>query len=106
MSHHLQPLAYDTLRIVIGNVAVRHVQKRTSKSKDDINSNKYEGKFKDIIVSFLNTIESFKSPLKETLIILQNLAEGNLTQMMNGDYRGDFDKLKDTTNATINSLMI
>jgi len=70
----------------------------------DINSNKYEGKFKDIIVSFLNTIESFKSPLKETLIILQNLAEGNLTQMMNGDYRGDFDKLKDTTNATINSL--
>jgi len=70
----------------------------------DVDLSKYEGEFKDIIVSFLNTIESFKSPLKEMLNILQNLADGNLTQMMNGDYRGDFARLKDTTNATINSL--
>ncbi|HPD33719.1 MAG TPA: methyl-accepting chemotaxis protein, partial [Candidatus Kapabacteria bacterium] len=70
----------------------------------EVDSSKYEGEFKDIIVSFLNTIESFKSPIKEMLNILQNLADGNLTQMMNGDYRGDFARLKDTTNATINSL--
>lgn len=64
----------------------------------------YQGEYKNIIQAFLNTIDSFKTPMIELSEVLNNMSEGNLTKMMNGEYNGDFARLKDIVNSTVNSL--
>ena len=77
---------------VKGNLIVR--------AKED----KFSGVFKDIIHGMNNTMDAIQKPLSEISSVLSDVAEGDFTVSMAGDYMGDFGSIKDAINNTIVSV--
>ena len=67
-------------------------------------SEKFEGNWKIIVEGINNTIEAFIDPMYEAIEILEHLAEGDLTVKIKSDYGGDFAKIKNSLNKTIDNL--
>ncbi|MDR3627745.1 MAG: HAMP domain-containing protein, partial [Ignavibacteriaceae bacterium] len=65
---------------------------------------KFEGSYKEVIKGMNSTIMAVLSPMEETILILQEMANKDLSDTIKGDYKGDFAKIKDTMNFTLNSL--
>lgn len=65
---------------------------------------RFQGGYRDIIVGMNNTIESILRPVNEAVGCLAEMAQGNLTRDVTGDYRGDHMKMKDSLNSTLSSL--
>ena len=68
------------------------------------NTQKINFEFRPIIQGFNDVIDAFYRPVNETMGIMEKIEKGDLTDRMKGDYRGDFSKLKDTINNSLNSL--
>jgi methyl-accepting chemotaxis protein len=49
-------------------------------------------------------VKTCSESLNETASVLNSLSQGNLTQMITGDYEGTFEKLKNDVNTTVESL--
>jgi methyl-accepting chemotaxis protein len=65
---------------------------------------KFEGGYKEIIQGMNRTMDAVVKPIEEASDVLQEMAKGSLTVNMNGDYRGDYNKIKNDINATIKSF--
>lgn len=65
---------------------------------------KFEGGYKEIIRGFNKTIDVSVEPIHESLIVLQEMANGNMQAEVKGDYKGDHAKIKDSINNTIISF--
>ena len=65
---------------------------------------KHQGDFRRIIEGVNNTLDAFIGPVEESAAVLNEMAKGNLTVMVEGDYRGDFAQIKVALNDTITSL--
>jgi len=65
---------------------------------------KFEGGYKEIIKGFNKTMDAVAEPIQESSAVLQEMAKGNLTISMQGDYRGDYAKIKEDLNLTISSF--
>ncbi|MBV7276927.1 HAMP domain-containing protein, partial [Clostridium sp. PL3] len=68
------------------------------------NAEKFEGGYKEIIEGMNNTIDSIVKPIQEASVVLQEMAKGNLTIAVNGDYKGEHAKIKDNLNFAISSF--
>ena len=62
------------------------------------------GDYQKIISGFNRTLDLVIAPINETIAVFKRLAEGDLTQAMTGDYRGDFDVLKTALNESLRSI--
>lgn len=69
-----------------------------------INIDKYEGFMREIAGGVNKLMDSVVEPIKETARVVQALAEGDLTQAMDGDYQGQFADLKEAVNSSIFNL--
>ncbi len=65
---------------------------------------KFQGKWKGIVDGINNTMEAFIGPIYEALEVLKHLSQGDLTVKITSDYNGDFAKIKNSLNKTIDSL--
>jgi methyl-accepting chemotaxis protein len=64
--------------------------------------NKFDFAFyADMVKGVNNMMDSVVLPVNETINSVTAMAAGNLDVNMNGDYKGDFAKLKDSVNQTI-----
>lgn len=77
---------------VNGNLGVRG---------DDL---KFEGGFREIIQGINKTLDAVAQPLGEASAVLQEMAQGNLSLSMDGEYQGEFAKMKGAFNGTIHSF--
>lgn len=68
------------------------------------NTDKFEGGYKDIIAGMNRTMDAIAQPVNEASTVMQEMAKGNLTVSMTGDYKGDYLKLKDSLNYSIESF--
>ncbi len=66
--------------------------------------NKHEGVFRDIIIDFDNTLDAIVHPINESGEILERIAQGDLTVRMDGEYKGDYAKLKNSINLLADSF--
>ncbi len=62
------------------------------------NENKFEGGYKEIVSGINATLDAIVKPINESRNVLGNIAKGDLTTRMTGDYKGDFAIMKDSIN--------
>jgi methyl-accepting chemotaxis protein len=68
------------------------------------NSNNFKGGYKEIIDGMNRTMEAIVKPINEASDVMQEMAKGDLAVSMDGDYDGDYAKIKNNLNTTIRSI--
>lgn len=68
------------------------------------NSSNYQGGYKKLIEGMNGTLEAVSGPITEAVNCLEKVAVKDLTAQMQGDYRGDFAKIKNAVNAATENL--
>ena len=66
--------------------------------------NKFEGAYREIIGGLNRTMEAVAEPIMECAEVMQEVASGNLTVEMNGEYTGEYVRIKDAINHTLRSF--
>ena len=72
--------------------------------KERIDTGKLEGNFKETAVSINAMIDSITRPIIESVEVLKQMAEGNLSVKVSGDYTGDHAVIKNALNQTIDLM--
>jgi len=70
-----------------------------------INATSYEGFMKGLGNGINNLMEAVVEPLKEGKRVMTSLAEGDLTQSMQGEFKGEFAELRDVINTSVTNLL-
>ena len=70
-----------------------------------ISTEKYKGFTRDLGDGINVLMDSVVEPVKEVSRVMKLLAEGDVTQSMNGEFQGEFAELRDSVNATMNNLL-
>lgn len=65
---------------------------------------KFKGDYAKIIQGMNSTVDNLLKPVAESRDVLQLMANGDLTSMVAGNYKGDHTIIKDALNDTISSL--
>ncbi len=65
---------------------------------------RHQGDFRKIIQGVNDTLDAIVTPLQEVQGVLHGMENGDLTQTVNGQYRGDFAQLKNAVNNTVEKL--
>lgn len=92
----LQKLEAET-NLLIGWAANGELDKRGDE-------NKFEGGYKKIVAGFNNTMEEIVAKINDVEFILGKMSGGDLTSRMEGDYKGNYKKLKEYVNHLAGSL--
>lgn len=64
----------------------------------------FEGAFREIIVGLNETLEAVAEPINEAAQVLDQIAHQDLSVRMQGEYEGDFDKIKESMNLALDNL--
>ncbi|AFA48600.1 methyl-accepting chemotaxis protein [Acetobacterium woodii] len=65
---------------------------------------KFQGEYAKVISGFNQTLNAVIEPILATSAALDELSKGNLSFIMEGDFKGQHGKIKETMNRTINFL--
>jgi len=69
-----------------------------------IDAKQYSGFFRNLGEDINKLMDTVVGPLDETTRVMQAMAEGNLSDRMNGEYAGQFAVLSDSVNSTLNNM--
>ena len=69
-----------------------------------LDSSKYSGNWKDLIEGLNNVVKGFVAPLNESSKVMAEVAKGNFSVRMNGNYQGDLVLIKSSINTTVTDL--
>jgi methyl-accepting chemotaxis protein len=67
-------------------------------------ASKFEGNYRELVDGFNRTLDAVAEPINEASAALEKVAARDLTVRMNGDYRGDFAKVKESINTAVENL--
>jgi len=70
-----------------------------------INIDGYQGFMKTLGEGINSLMGSVVEPLQEGKRVMKSLAEGDLTQTMDGDFQGEFAELRDAINSSVGNLL-
>lgn len=70
------------------------------------NENQFEGAYKEIVIGFNSAFDYLTAPIKEGALVLGKFAEGNLTERVKGDYKGENQLIKNSINELGESLSL
>ncbi|KAA3617648.1 MAG: methyl-accepting chemotaxis protein [Calditrichaeota bacterium] len=76
----------------------------SGKLSERVDENKHTGDYGKIVKGLNNTMEAVVIPINEAKVVLDEMANGNLTYTMDGDYTGDHAKIKTALNNSIGSI--
>ena len=65
---------------------------------------RFKGEYGNIIMGFNSTLDAVAKPMKEVIEVMSQIAEGNLSVAIKGDYKGNYAILANTVNATVEVL--
>jgi methyl-accepting chemotaxis protein len=68
------------------------------------NAEQFKGGYRQIIEGMNKTMVAVEAPIEESSQVLQNLAQGNLTVAVTGEYKGEYNKIKTALNETIDAF--
>lgn len=67
-------------------------------------ANKFKGGYKEIISGINNLLDAIIKPIKEGVEVLSIMAKGDLTPLVEGEYKGDHQLMKNSINTVRDSL--
>ncbi|TCL76832.1 methyl-accepting chemotaxis protein [Hydrogenispora ethanolica] len=67
-------------------------------------SEKFVGKYQAIVVGLNQLLDAMVQPIAEAAAVLDEMAQGNLERRVQGDYQGDYARIKNALNGTIDSF--
>jgi len=96
MSTSLRALQADTNQLILA----------ATEGKLDVRADvsKHQGDFRKIVEGINATLDGIVIPLNESIAVLVELENGNLTRTVNGDYKGQLMDFKNTVNNTVEKL--
>jgi methyl-accepting chemotaxis protein len=65
---------------------------------------KHQGEYRNVVQGVNDTLDAFTAPMQVTGKVLGQIADGNLTVRVEGDYQGDFAQYKDAINKMADTL--
>ena len=65
------------------------------------NAQGHKGKYAEVIEGINSFIEAVATPMQEVTVIMKQMADGDLTCRINGDYQGQFAELKENINESL-----
>ncbi len=77
---------------------------RDGRLSDRGDASKFKGGYKQIIEGMNQIIVNIMEPINETVGCLSQMAEGDLSTLVTGDYKGDHAIMKTAMNSTLDSL--
>ncbi len=94
-------VAIDSINALVSDAAMLAQAAVEGRLGTRAEASKHQGDYRKIVDGVNQTLDLVITPINETITVLKRLAEGDLTVVMSGDYRGDFDILK---KALVDSL--
>ncbi|VAW95210.1 Methyl-accepting chemotaxis sensor/transducer protein [hydrothermal vent metagenome] len=73
--------------------------------KNRIATDQFDGFLLSLGEGINRLMDAVVEPVEETRRVISGLAEGDLTQSMNGEFEGEFAELRDAVNSTMNKLL-
>jgi methyl-accepting chemotaxis protein len=64
----------------------------------------FDGAYKHLVISVNQMLDSVTQPISEASIVLEKIANRDLTANMHGDYSGEFAKIRDSVNNAASNL--
>ncbi|MAG94302.1 MAG: hypothetical protein CMJ48_11195 [Planctomycetaceae bacterium] len=65
---------------------------------------RFEGAYRELIDGTNSMLEAIASPMTEATDVFSSIAGGDLTSTMQGTYKGEFRRLSDSVNTTVDNL--
>ncbi len=63
-----------------------------------------KGEFLQLMTGINKTLDAIVGPVEEGIDVLESVAEGNLTRQMKGEYAGEYFRMKEALNGSVDSL--
>jgi methyl-accepting chemotaxis protein len=73
--------------------------------EERIDTSKYSGFMANLAGGVNSLLDAVVKPVRETSRVMSALSEGDLTQLMEGDFQGEFAVLRDAINTTMDNLL-
>ncbi len=84
---------YVQIRSLINKAADGELEARASAAS-------FSGDWVQLVDALNRLMNAIVTPVDEALLVLEQIAKGNFSARMNGDYRGDFGTIRDSVNKT------
>lgn len=97
-------LMKNTIKDVIEEVKSMAHKAIDGKLDNRGDANKFKGDFKEIVEGINKTLDAIVEPVKQSTIVLDEMAKSNLQVAVEGDFKGDHTILKDAINNTLMSF--
>jgi len=65
---------------------------------------KFQGAYRELVAGFNGALDAMVAPINEAAAVLEEIAARDLTARMEGEYRGDFAKIKASINTAAENL--
>ncbi len=103
---------HEKMKQAVNNVAMtlqgllKELQHLISASRDGLLSERgkpeqFNGAYSEVISGVNNMLDAIVLPVNEAIAVLIEMEKGDLTQTVNGDYKGQLKDFKDTVNNTV-----
>jgi len=90
----------DNLKSVSADISYLTASAAEGRLDESVDASKYHGDWAKLIEGLNNLLNSVSKPLEEIERSLAEMSKGNFDVAVKGDYRGIFNKLKQTVNST------
>ena len=89
----------STIKEVINELKFLVNEAKDGKLNTRGNADKFKGGYKEIIQGLNDTLNAIVDPIEQQRIVLEKMADGDLTVRMIGDYKGDYANVKNSINS-------
>ncbi|HLP17771.1 MAG TPA: methyl-accepting chemotaxis protein [Bacteroidota bacterium] len=94
----------EKLANVLGEIdgLILNAKKGNLKTRGEVA--KFDGVYKELVAGFNDTLAAIVEPINESAAVLAEMSKKDLTVRMRGDYKGDYQQIKDSVNSLGESL--
>ena len=68
------------------------------------NAGAFDGAYRDIVAGVNNTLDAIMGPIGEASMVLEKVADKDMSARVNGDYKGDYARIKESINSAVENL--
>jgi methyl-accepting chemotaxis protein len=68
------------------------------------NAGTFNGAYRDIVAGVNNTLDAIMGPIGEASMVLEKVANKDMSARVNGDYKGDYARIKESINSAVENL--
>ena len=98
----------DSLQLNLKNVSIEMDKLIHAASEGKLSTRAdetvYHGNWKMLVEGLNELLDNVEKPIEEAVIVLEEVAQGNLNVTVSGEYQGDFAKIKNSLNRTVTSF--